>query len=90
LGKLTEDNKKIKIVLSNQQSNLSGSYQSNFSLCHFFGTSEDKQYINLALCPHAAKYILHKMGLAICWLSIYAGDERQMDVYIHTRSKKKQ
>jgi len=37
--------------------------------------------MNLALCPHAANYILHKMGLATCWLAIYADDERWMEVF---------
>jgi len=47
--------------------------------------------MNLALCPHAAKYILHKMGLATCWLAVYADDERQTEVfhcrYIHNIKK---
>jgi len=38
-------------------------------------TSENKYYINPALCPHATKYILHKMGLATCWLAVYADNE---------------
>jgi len=46
-----------------------------------FGTSKHKQYMDLALCPHAAKYILHKMGLAACWLAIYADDERWAEVF---------
>jgi len=37
--------------------------------------------MNLALCPHVAKYILHKMELATCWLAIYANDERWMEVF---------
>jgi len=37
--------------------------------------------MNVALCPHAAKYILHKMGLATCWLAIYADDERWLEVF---------
>jgi len=36
--------------------------------------------MNLALCPHAAKYILHKMGLATCWLAVYVDDERRAEV----------
>jgi len=56
-----------------------------------FGTSEHKQYMDLALCPHAAKYILHKMGLATCWLAVYADDEWRTKVfhciYIHNIKK---
>jgi len=47
--------------------------------------------MDLVLGPHAAKYILHKMGLAACWLAIYADDERRTEVfhciYIHNIKK---
>jgi len=47
--------------------------------------------MNLALCPHVAKYILHKMVLAACWLAVYADDERWTKVfhciYIHNIKK---
>jgi len=56
-----------------------------------FGTCEHKKYMDLVLCPHAAKYILHKMGLATCWLAVYADDERRAEVfhciYIHNIKK---
>jgi len=37
--------------------------------------------MDLVLSPHAAEYILHKMGLAACWLAIYADDERRTEVF---------
>jgi len=49
--------------------------------------------MNLALCPHAAQYIFHKMGFATCWLAVYADDERGPKIFhswycIYTTSKK--
>jgi len=47
--------------------------------------------MNLVLCPHVAKYLLHEMGLAACWLAVYADDERWTEVfhciYIHNIKK---
>jgi len=47
--------------------------------------------MNLVLCPHVAKYLLHEMGLAACWLAVYADDERWAEVfhciYIHNIKK---
>jgi len=47
--------------------------------------------MDLALCPHEAKYMLHKMGLATCCLAVYADDERRREVfhciYIHSIKK---
>jgi len=45
------------------------------------GTREYKQYMNLALGPHVAEYVLHKMQLAACWLAVYADDERWTEVF---------
>jgi len=44
-------------------------------------TCKDKQDINLALCPHAAKDVLHEMGLATCRLAVYADDEKRTEVF---------
>jgi len=51
--------------------------------------------MNLALCPHAAKYILHEMGLATRWLAVYADNEWGLkifhswySIYIHNIKKR--
>jgi len=83
-------------------------WASNFTIAHnklrvnhviieliILGASESKQYINLALCPHVAKDVLHEMGLATCRLAVYADNERRPQTFhscysIYTTTSKKQ